>query len=561
MRHTRFVTAALFLSASLTTVAAFTPALAFGPTHIWSRGFGGPDYDEGATVAVNASGDVFLAASFADTVNFGGADLVGVGSADVLLARYDSNGVHQWSKRLGGAGFDAPNALVLDTSGNLIVVGAFTGTSNFGGSDLTSAGIIDIFMAKYDANGNHIWSRRIGGSSNDYAWDVAVDAAGNIALTGSFQSTVDFGGGNLTSAGDEDIFVASYDANGQYRWAHRVGGSGGDNGWSIAVDSANNVIATGSFRGNANFGGGNLLSAGEEDVFLAKYDGAGNHIWSRRFGAAESDNGYAVATDGTSIVVTGNFLFNVSFGGGDLVSAGGGDIFLAKFDADGAHQWSQRFGGSGSDTGDAIAIDNSGNIGLAGQFQDTVDFGGGDVVSGSGPYMADICVAKYDASGNHVWSGGYGRHNGGNPAIAMDAGGNALLTGSYLGPISFGGPTLPSAGNDDVFLVKFGPDANEPTGVRSSPRSGISISAFPNPFNPSTTIEYAIPSAGRVSITIHDARGALITALADGLKPAGVYRAEWNGRDSKGRAVPSGIYFARVTHSSGTRSYKLVLLK
>jgi hypothetical protein len=143
----------------------------------------------------------------------------------------------------------------------------------------------------------------------------------------------------------------------------------------------------------------------------------------------------------------------------------------------------------------------------------------------------------------------------------MDAGGNALLTGSYLGPISFGGPTLASAGNDEVFLVKFGPDANEPTGVRSSPRSGISISAFPNPFNPSTTIEYAIPSAGRVSITIHDARGALITALADGLKPAGVYRAEWNGRDSKGRAVPSGIYFARVTHSSGTRSYKLVLLK
>jgi hypothetical protein len=165
-----------------------------------------------------------------------------------------------------------------------------------------------------------------------------VDAPGNVIVTGYFSGSVDFGGGNLVSAGSDDIFVAKYDAIGVHQWSQRFGDHTDDHGYDCKVDALGYVLVTGSFTGTVDFGGGDLVSAGyggpfpQSDVFVSKYDASGAHQWSQRFGNTNSDRGYSVAAgDSGSAVVTGDFNGTVDFGGGDLVSAGDSDVFLAKY--------------------------------------------------------------------------------------------------------------------------------------------------------------------------------------------------------------------------------------
>jgi hypothetical protein len=135
-----------------------------------------------------------------------------------------------------------------------------------------------------------------------------------------------------------------------------------------------------------------------------------------------------------------------------------------------------------------------------------------------------------------------------------------VLTGQFDGTVNFGGLDLTdSGGHTDVFLAKLG---GTPTGVDDAREIvGLSVSAYPNPFNPSTTIRYSIPLKGRVTIEVHDARGARVATLLDEEKDAGDFTVPWTGRSDNGTRVSSGVYFARVAHPSGTKSYKMVLLK
>jgi hypothetical protein len=434
----------------VSTAQAGAPA----PAHLWSRSFGDTYYDEGHAVATDASGNVFVTGKFYGTVNFGGADLTGYD--DVFLAKYDAAGNHVWSKRFGDIiTFDGGRGLALDASGNVIMVGYFAGTVNFGGADLVSAGgSYDIFLAKFDASGNHLWSRRFGDVSWEDGSSVAVDGAGNVIMTGYFNGTVNFGGGNLVSAGGSDVVLAKYDPSGNHVWSQRFGAGNSDFGDAVACDGAGNVFMTGSFQAAADFGGGNLVSAGEGDVFVAKYDASGNHIWSRRAGSTDSDAGTSVAVDGAgNAFVVGFFRWTVDFGGGSRVSAGLEDIFLAKYDASGNHLWSRSFGSANQDFGRSIAVDALGNVVLTGMFYDSVDFGGGDLVS-TGAF--DIVVAKYDASGTHLWSQHFGstgdEHGYG---VAVDASGDVVTTGYFSYTPDFGGGRLENAGLFDVFLAKF----------------------------------------------------------------------------------------------------------
>ena len=157
---------------------------------------------------------------------------------------------------------------------------------------------LDIFVAKFNpTNGSHLWSKRFGDSNNDIAWGVAVDGGGNAVVTGYFRGSVNFGGGNLTSAGSNDVFVAKLDFSDNHVWSKRFGDADDDFAEGIGVDAAGNVLIAGSFSGKIDFGGGSLVSAGQRDIFLAKLDAAGNHRWSKRFGDANSDIAHDVALE------------------------------------------------------------------------------------------------------------------------------------------------------------------------------------------------------------------------------------------------------------------------
>jgi len=368
--------------------------------HKWSKRFGGSNWDYGNSVSVDSSGNVYITGGFeSSTIDFGGGALTNAGGnckdypcSDIFLAKFDSNGNHKWSRRFGGGNDDWGTSVSVDSSGNVYITGYFnSSTIDFGGGALTNAGYSDIFLAKFDSNGNHLWSKSFGGSSDDYGYSVSVDSSGNVYITGGFESsTIDFGGGTLTNAyiGIADIFLAKFDSNGKHLWSKRFGGSYGDYGSSVSVDSSGNVYITGYFWSSTiDFGGGALTNAGGSDIFLAKFDSNGNHLWSKRFGGSDNDYGNSVSVDSSgNVYITGYFYSStIDFGGGALTNAGWADIFLAKFDSNGNHLWSKRFGGSGYDEGNSVSVDSSGNVYGTGLFTGSnIDFGGCPLSSAGG---------------------------------------------------------------------------------------------------------------------------------------------------------------------------------
>jgi len=359
----------------------------------------------------------------------------------------------------------------------------YVGYSPGGGEDVAGKDIIvwDGGCEKQDDT-KHLWSKRFGGISNDFGYSLSVDSLGNIYITGYFSSSsIDFGGGVLTNAGGDDIFLAKFDSNGNHLWSKSFGGSSDDEGKSVSVDSSGNVYITGGFWSSTiDFGGGALKKAGGNcnnlpcsDIFLAKFDSNGNHKWSKRFGGSGYDRGNSVYLDSSgNLYITGNFQSStIDFGGGALKNAVGdcvlipcSDIFLARFDINGNHKWSKRFGGSDRDAGSFVSVDSSGNIYIIGYFQSsTIDFGGGELTNAGGNCAMgpcpDIFLARFDINGNHKWS----KRFGGSSeelvnSFSLDNSGNVYVTGFFSGNnADFGGCPLSSAGGNDIYLIKYAP--------------------------------------------------------------------------------------------------------
>ncbi|MEW6271201.1 MAG: hypothetical protein AB1689_18115 [Thermodesulfobacteriota bacterium] len=417
----------------------------------WSRRLGGVGYDAVRGVAVDAAGNVIVVGSFQGAVDLGGGALTSAGEDDMFVAKYSAAGAHLWSKRLGGGGYDVAYGVAVDGSGAIVLAGAFGGAVDFGGGALTSAGGTDVVVAKYSPMGVVQWAKRFGAAADDAAYAVAVDGNDDVVLTGFFQGTVSFGGTALASVyGGLDAFVVKLTGGaGAHVWSKNFACGSPDLGYGIAVDAAGDVAVTGAFRGTMNLGGGVLTSAGLYDGFVVKLTAQGAHLWSKRFGGTASDFGNGVAADDAgAVIVTGSYAGTVDFGGGALASANGGvDAFLVKYSASGGHAWSKRFGHTATDIGYAVTVDASGNATAVGYFQATADFGGGALTSAG---SEDAFVASYGPSGAHRWSKRFGGTSLDLlQGVAANADGSVAVGGLFAGVSSFGTGTLTSAGQAD----------------------------------------------------------------------------------------------------------------
>jgi hypothetical protein len=464
--------------------------------YVYAKSIGGLYDDYGYSVAVDISGNAFIAGSFTGTPDFdpgaGTANLTSAGGNDIFFAKYDASGNYVYAKAMGGTRSDAGNAIVVDASGNVYITGSFQATVDFDpGAGVVSftelsAGVGDIFLAKYDASGNYVYAKQMGGAAGaDVGNAIAIDGSGNAYITGSFNGTVDFdpgaGTANLTSAGGNDIFFAKYDASGNYVYAKRMGGTNSDIGNSIAIDGSGNAYITGSFNGTADFDPGagtqNLVSAGGSDIFLAKYDASGNYAYAKSIGGTSLDVGSSISIDGTGTAyITGYFIGTVDFDPGvgtqNLTSSAGSyDIFLAKYDASGNYVYAKCIGGTSSDIGNSIAIDGTGNAYITGYFIGTVDFdpgaGTANLIGPSG--INNAPVAKYSSTGIYVWAkalGGYSTspYSDRATSITRDASGNIYITGYFDGTIDFdpgaGTANLTSGGGGDIYFAKYDASGN-----------------------------------------------------------------------------------------------------
>jgi hypothetical protein len=430
-------------------------------SQIWARrlsGSGPFDNAYASGIAVDDVGNVVVVGAFQGSVDFGGGSLTSAGGTDVFVAKYSASSAHLWSRRFGGASDDYAEGVTVDGAGDVDVAGYFSGSADFGSGVLTSAGGTDAFVAKYSPNGAPVWSRRFGSTGTDRALAIGSDGSNNVVFTGYMVGTVDFGGGPLTSAGLADVFLVKYSPTGGHVWSKRFGGTSSDVPLGMAVAGGGNIAITGYFQGTANFGGQNQTSAGANDIFAASYDPNGREIWSKAWGNSSDDRGTSIAIDGQgSVIVTGSFTGDVDFGGGRIPNSGGSDIFLVKYSSNGMHQWSRSYGTTAAvgDIANAVAVDGANNVLLTGSIVGAVDFGGG-ALAGNGSY--DVFVAKFRPDATHLWSKRagalYDDHGWG---IAADSTGNVLSTGDFYQSINFGGGALVNEAGTDSYVVKLSP--------------------------------------------------------------------------------------------------------
>jgi len=428
-----------------------------GTRHILAQRLGGTSADAIYTVAIDDQRQVIAGGYFSGTVNFGSGDVSCAGVYDAFVVKYDAQGGLLWSKQFASPGGDHAAAVAVDANRNVWVTGYFDGTVSFGGAPLTSAGNADIYIAKYTADGTHLWSKRVGGVDTDVPLALVLDPNGNAFLSGYFSLSVDFGGGVLTSAGETDVWLMKIGPDGSHLWSKRFGGPGSDMSRGLAVNGSGDVVMVGHFSGSVDFGSGPLTSLGDTDIFVAKYSSTGSALWQRRGGGSGADSAFAAAVDGAGSVVTaGRFTTTASFGGTPISSAGGIDIFVAKYDAAGSPLWSKGFGGSSDDQVYALAGDGTGAFLMTGQFGGGINFGGGLLVSSAD--NQDAFVAKLDGSGGHLWSKRYG---GGAQdagfAVALGKQGVAAVGGIFGGTVDFGSGPLASAGGLDAFVLRIVP--------------------------------------------------------------------------------------------------------
>jgi len=440
----------------------------------WSWSGGDIGDDRAHAVAVDEAGNVVVAGHFYGIVDFGGGPLTSehlpwldpTDASDVFLAKYSVSGEHLWSRRFGGDADDQALGVTVDDSGDVIVTGVCQNRVDFGdGTRISGGPEFDIFVAKYSGvNGEYMWAKRFEDLENGYGYSVAVDSRGEVLVTGQFTGSVDFSAGvdePLISAGGADIFVAKLSGiDGSHQWSRSFGSVGAEYGYAIAVDGYGDVLVVGRFNSILNLGGATFNSAGSDDSFVAKLSGIdGSHQWSRSFGSAGYDYATAVAVDGSNnAIVTGYYEGSVNFGGGNLASAGAADIFLAKYSATGTHLWSKRFGGTGRDNAHGVAVDSDDGIVMTGSFWNTVDFSGGNDEPLTSLHYSDIFVAKYSATGTHLWSERFGGNvSQAGKAVALNGTSNVAVAGCFEYKFDFLGELLISSGGYDAFLLSLQP--------------------------------------------------------------------------------------------------------
>ena len=432
-----------------------------------------PGFETGNAIACDDSGNVYAAGQIEYTSVFDNHTVSSYGSHDILVVKYDRNGIIKWIHSAGGRGGDVANGMSIDAAHNTYIAGEVEDTANFGsGVFLISSGANDIFLAKYNIGGNIVWAKRWGNTGNDKALSVAVAENGDCYITGYFSESISIGNTQLSSSGGRDIFIAKINSSGNVQWAKKAGGNGEDKGLSISLDKSGNIYVAGSFKQSASFGSTTITNSGNISAFVAKYNSTGSIQWAKAAGACCDTTQYrsVFVDENKNVYVAGSFKGDANFGSNHFTSTGNSDIVITKYNSNGNLQWAKHAGGIDEDIAYGINVDTinhivyvTGNVNAAGSF-DSFQY----AISG----FKDIFVVAYDLSGNVLWDKIYGgsRRDIGS-AITSDRQGYIYTTGIFNGTAFFDSQTITGYPNQpwaDFYVDKISAYPATPPTTQSS---------------------------------------------------------------------------------------------
>jgi hypothetical protein len=478
----------------------------------------------------------------------------------LATATAESSELSVWSNHYGGVYSDNGYASVATSDGGFAAVGS---TFSYG------AGGYDVYLLKLDSLGDTLWTRTFGDTATEYGRDLQVTPDGGFIIVGSTTSR---------GHGKEDVYVVRTDSYGTLLWSKTYGGALSDDGWSIRATGDGYIICGTTYSSGHGYG----------DLMLLKINQNGDSLWTRTYGGAGGESGYAVRVtyDGGLIAVgatgsfgtgysslyavrttaTGDSIWATTFGGtrADLgyavdVTPDGGllfagvtvptgsnyyDMYVVKTDDNGTLQWERNYGGTGEDIAYSIGETADGNFLIGG------------TTESSGAGSVDMYAVKIDPYGNKLSDATAG-------GSQADYCRNVLIT--HTGRYLLTGYTYSySRGGSDFYMVSL--QGDQPTGVfertdRGLP-SGFQLGQnYPNPFNLSTHIQFTIPSRSEVRLTIYNILGQLVKEFPSETLPAGSYSLDWDGTTQAGAVAASGIYFYRLEADQQVQCRKMTLLK
>lgn len=405
-----------------------------------------------------------------------------------------------WINSIGSQQNDDSYSIDNDAMGNVYVCGWFSGTADFdpgvGVFNLTSAGITDVFIAKYTSSGQFIWAFKIGQTNRDGAMRIKINNAGEVLVTGYVRgNNIDFDPGLGTYllsapglAGNDpghsgDIFLAKYTANSQFVWAFIISGQyNSDIGEGLDVDALDNIYLVGAINATSNTiadadpgpGVFDIAGPGKGHAFVAKYSTNSNFIWAFQFGTwgvNSSVRRIQIVPNDTTFVITGHHIStNADFDPGPSVflmnSNGAEDIFLAKYSVNGIFLWAFGVGSAGQDLGMELQLDANNDVYMSGVFSGTnIDFDASPAVNNlSSAGSTDGYLAKYSKDGNYLWAHGFGSTNA-DMCWGFDViNDRVIATGEYRNTVDFDPSpavfSLTSAGGSDIYISQLDTSGN-----------------------------------------------------------------------------------------------------
>jgi hypothetical protein len=449
-------------------------------------------FAEGKSIAMDDEGYLYATGHFAGDVQFGDYVFSSVSNnPDIYLVKYDSLGNCIWAKTVTGTLYKSCFEVAVDGNGDIYITGMYDGTLLLEDISLTTSGFFDIFLAKYNSNGEILWAESAGGSYlMDHPMALAFDSNENVIITGSFEHTASFGditvssgvvsGGNPNVEWGGEAFVAKYTTLGEIVWIKHFPGSHHINrGHSIVVDSEDNIYLTGKYEGDLYLENDTLNSLGSFDIFTLRLDNDGNVIWANSSGGFQDDKPTPAASaidENDNYYFTGYFREDIYFNGQQLTSNGDIDTYLAKYNPEGELLWIKSEGGTQAERVYGLTQHNNllyatGYMYGNSVFNDEVEltsFGG-----------RDIFISCYNTNGDFYWA-----ENHGSPSddwafeILHDEINSVYITGFHNNNAVYGDTTLSANQYRNLFIGKF-TDENSCVTIKENLHSNTIL--YPNP--------------------------------------------------------------------------------